>query len=116
MKHFRVLELVVRERLAEQVRRGPLPVHEALDFAKQIAEALEVRRRSYMELLSGFDSQDETRILRTAPYLSTVRRHASYWRRSSNKGFSAPRSVRTESASQGALSVPASVIPMFSAA
>src|SRR2546423_6333676 len=35
------LELVEGETLAERIRRGKLPVREALVFAKQIAEALE---------------------------------------------------------------------------
>ena len=38
---FLVLELVEGEDLAERLRRGPLPVQDALDIAKQIAEALE---------------------------------------------------------------------------
>ena len=40
-KHFLVLELVEGDTLAEQIRRGPLPVQEALVIAQQIAEALE---------------------------------------------------------------------------
>src|SRR5438093_11420014 len=38
---FLVLELVEGETLAERIKRGALPVHEALDIAKHIAEALE---------------------------------------------------------------------------
>ena len=38
---FLVLELVEGEDLAERLRRGPLPMQDALDIAKQIAEALE---------------------------------------------------------------------------
>ena len=38
---FLVLELVEGEDLAERLRRGPLPVQDALDIAKQTAEALE---------------------------------------------------------------------------
>jgi serine/threonine protein kinase len=39
--HFIVLELVEGETLAERLRRGPLPVKEALTTARQIAEALQ---------------------------------------------------------------------------
>ena len=38
---FLVLELVPGEDLAERLKRGPLPVDEAIDVARQIAEALE---------------------------------------------------------------------------
>ena len=38
---FLVLELVEGEDLAERLKRGPLPLDEALAIAKQIAEALE---------------------------------------------------------------------------
>ena len=38
---FLVLELVPGEDLAERLKRGPLPVDEALDVARQVAEALE---------------------------------------------------------------------------
>jgi Tol biopolymer transport system component len=38
---FLLLELVDGEDLAERLRRGPLPLREALDVARQIAEALE---------------------------------------------------------------------------
>src|SRR5215831_1227534 len=38
---FLVLELVEGETLADRIERGPIPVDEALDIAKQIAEALE---------------------------------------------------------------------------
>ncbi|MBK7875961.1 MAG: protein kinase [Planctomycetes bacterium] len=38
---FLVLELVPGESLEERLKRGPLPVEEALDVAKQIAEGLE---------------------------------------------------------------------------
>jgi len=39
--HFLAMELVPGEDLAERLRRGPVPVDEALEVAKQIAEALE---------------------------------------------------------------------------
>src|SRR5688572_27577777 len=38
---FLVLELVVGEDLASRLRRGPLPLEEALDVGRQIAEGLE---------------------------------------------------------------------------
>src|SRR5436309_14164715 len=38
---FLVLELVEGETLAERIARGPTPVEEALDIAKNICEALE---------------------------------------------------------------------------
>ena len=38
---FLVLELVPGEDLAERLKRGPLPVDEAIDVARQVAEALE---------------------------------------------------------------------------
>ena len=39
--HFLVLELVEGDTLAERIRRGPVPVEEALDIAKQTVDALE---------------------------------------------------------------------------
>ena len=39
--HFLAMELVEGEDLAERLKRGPLPVDEALAIARQIAEALE---------------------------------------------------------------------------
>ena len=39
--HYLVLELVPGETLAERISRGPIPLEEALDIAKKIAEALE---------------------------------------------------------------------------
>src|SRR5499433_2275955 len=39
-RHFLVLELVEGETLADQIRRGPIPVEESLRLAVQIAEAL----------------------------------------------------------------------------
>src|SRR5579884_3792408 len=40
-KKFLVMELVPGETLADRIRRGPIPLHEALGIAKQICEALE---------------------------------------------------------------------------
>src|SRR5262249_53523125 len=40
-KKFLVLELVDGETLAERMRRGRLPIEEALNIARQISEALE---------------------------------------------------------------------------
>lgn len=39
--HFLVLELIEGDTLADQIKRGPIPVEEALKLALQIAEALE---------------------------------------------------------------------------
>ena len=39
--HFLVLELIEGESLERRLQRGPIPVPEALDIARQIAEALE---------------------------------------------------------------------------
>src|SRR5215475_1865046 len=41
VSRFLVMELVEGETLAERIARGPLPIEEALDVAKQICEALE---------------------------------------------------------------------------
>jgi serine/threonine protein kinase len=41
---FLVLELVEGETLADQLKRGPIPVEESLKLALQIAEALEAAR------------------------------------------------------------------------
>ena len=43
---FLVLELVPGEDLAGRLKRGPLPMDEALDAARQIAEALEAAHDS----------------------------------------------------------------------
>src|SRR4029077_1737895 len=40
-RHFLVMELVQGETLAERIKRGAIPVEEALPIAKQIADALE---------------------------------------------------------------------------
>src|SRR5246127_619553 len=40
-RHFLVMELVPGETLAERIKRGAIPIEEALPIAKQIAEALE---------------------------------------------------------------------------
>ena len=39
--HFLVLELVPGDTLAEKVAKGPLPVEEALEVCRQIAEGVE---------------------------------------------------------------------------
>ncbi len=39
--HFLVLELVPGETLAERVAKGPVPVEEALEICRQIAEGME---------------------------------------------------------------------------
>src|SRR5438093_5596739 len=40
-RKFLVMELVGGETLAERIKRGPIPVNESLEIAKQICEALE---------------------------------------------------------------------------
>src|SRR5262249_19387803 len=40
-RHFLVMELVSGETLADRLKRGAIPIEEALPIAKQIAEALE---------------------------------------------------------------------------
>ena len=45
-KKFLVMELVPGETLAERIKRGPIPVQEALGIARQIAEALEAAHDS----------------------------------------------------------------------
>src|SRR5437868_11491554 len=40
-RHFLVMELVSGETLADRIKRGAIPMEEALPIAKQIAEALE---------------------------------------------------------------------------
>jgi serine/threonine protein kinase len=45
-RRFLVMELVPGETLAERIRRGPIAVHEALEIARQIAEALEAAHES----------------------------------------------------------------------
>src|SRR5262249_9035242 len=40
-RHFLVMELVSGETLADRIKRGAIPIEEALPMAKQIAEALE---------------------------------------------------------------------------
>src|SRR5262245_55353049 len=44
--HYLVLELVEGETLADRVRRGPIPLDEALDIGKDICEALEAAHQS----------------------------------------------------------------------
>src|SRR5262245_43666519 len=38
-RHFLVMELVSGETLADRIARGPIPVEETLEIAKQIAQA-----------------------------------------------------------------------------
>jgi serine/threonine-protein kinase len=45
-KNFLVMELVSGDTLADHIRRGPIPVDESLNIAKQIAEALEAAHES----------------------------------------------------------------------
>src|SRR5438132_8750747 len=40
-RKFLVMELIGGETLAERIKRGPIPVEEALQIAKQICDALE---------------------------------------------------------------------------
>src|SRR5215813_3186246 len=40
-RHFLVMELVSGETLADRIKRGAIPIEEALPIAKQVAEALE---------------------------------------------------------------------------
>src|SRR5262245_45110394 len=40
-RHFLVMELVPGETLADRIKRGAIPIEEALPIAKQLAEALE---------------------------------------------------------------------------
>ena len=40
-RRFLIMELVVGETLAERIQRGPIPVDEAIDYGKQIADGLE---------------------------------------------------------------------------
>src|SRR5215467_9988467 len=40
-RHFLVMELITGETLADRIKRGAIPIGEALPIAKQIAEALE---------------------------------------------------------------------------
>src|SRR4029434_3636864 len=40
-RHFLVMELVSGETLADRIKRGAIPIEEALPIAKEIAEALE---------------------------------------------------------------------------
>ena len=42
--HALILELVKGEDLSDHLKRGPLPLEEALDVCRQIAEALEAAR------------------------------------------------------------------------
>jgi serine/threonine protein kinase len=50
-RKFLVMELVPGETLAERIKRGPIPVQEALEIAKQIAEALEAAHDSEKSII-----------------------------------------------------------------
>ncbi len=43
-----MMELATRETLAERIKRGPIPMHEALPIAKQIAEELQAAHEHEM--------------------------------------------------------------------
>ena len=55
--HFLVLELVPGETLAERIKRGRLPVDEAMTIALQIAEALELSDGKVISLLGDLEKQ-----------------------------------------------------------
>jgi eukaryotic-like serine/threonine-protein kinase len=48
-RKFLVMELVVGETLAERIKRGPIPVDDSLQIAKQICEALEAEHACLQE-------------------------------------------------------------------
>ena len=50
-KPFLVLELVEGEDLAQRLKRGPIAVDDALEIARQVAEALEVSESSVKALV-----------------------------------------------------------------
>ena len=45
-RHYLVMELVLGDTLAQRVKRGPVPIEEALTITRQIAEALEAAHNS----------------------------------------------------------------------
>src|SRR5262249_16035491 len=75
-QHFLVMELVQRETLADLLRRGPLPVEEALQIANQIAQAVESAHASGIVHRDwGFSRTGEWPVYDNAVY-SASRTHA----------------------------------------
>jgi len=66
--HFLAMELVEGEDLSERLKRGAIPVDEALDSARQVAEALEEAHEHGAEETARSTRQQEGRPgLRSAP-------------------------------------------------
>ena len=58
-RHFLVMELVPGETLADRIKRGAIPIEEALPIAKQIAEALEEATESQAPDRSGNQRREQ---------------------------------------------------------